>query len=502
MHEPSPSRPRPVSPYLRGDPEPEPVTDDDIAFPSTDASDDVPRDTDDELDAATHSQTISCEVPRPVPPGPDAPELRIELEPRYEWGSLPGGTDPALSVLLTLTPSGPGLGKLAGGPAAHIVLALDVSASMRDADKFPAMLEALANLVDDLRSAPGQDVLLSLVVFARGAKTLLQAVPAAQLDTRTVIELVRSTPLLFGNYTDAVGALSRATRLALESHRSNRALPVRICLLTDGRPQDVEGAAHKIARIAHLPIDVDALAFGADADVDALKRIVCGRRGGSVKHVRDETLSDAFQRMADSARRVVARLALLRIQTARGVVGGSAHRFRPARHAFGDDAFVRGRVFEQDIGTLESGRAYSLLFQVRLPQTHDDVTEIGSVSLRVPGFGGAREFRCHLAVPRHRGPLPASPDPLVTEARTIVDAIGNEDPDVLLAALRARRKLYLAERRDPYLLEVVDKAIVELQTVGSLGSLTSNERAALTAHTASAGPGGSSRARRREYSFG
>ena len=42
-------------------------------------------------------------------------------------------------------------------------------------------------------------------------------------------------------------------------------------MLTDGKIQDVGGARHKVARISHMPIDVDAIAFGSDCDVERLK---------------------------------------------------------------------------------------------------------------------------------------------------------------------------------------------------------------------------------------
>jgi hypothetical protein len=63
-------------------------------------------------------------------------------------------------------------------------------------------------------------------------------------------------------------------------------MPIRICLLTDGRPQDVDRTRHVVSKIAALPVDFDALAFGADADVVLLQGIVSGGRGGTVKQVR------------------------------------------------------------------------------------------------------------------------------------------------------------------------------------------------------------------------
>jgi hypothetical protein len=372
---------------------------------------------------------------------------------------------------------------------------------MNHPDKYPVLTKALEGMIEDLQDSGGRDVLLSLVAFAKGAETRFRDVPVSRLSGRDVIEALDKSPLRFGRYTDIVGALGRAGKIAYDSHKANPILPVRIYVMTDGKPQDVEGAAEMMQRVGKLPVDVDAFAFGADSDVGLMKRLISGHRGGTVKHLRKETLGEAYGRVGEVAQRVVAKRALLSVELGAGVVGGAAFRFRPARHAYGQNAFEHGRLFEADLGTLEAGRAYSLLLQVRLPQTSGGDTEIGTVKLRVPGWGGPQEFRATLAIPRHTDATTIEADPVVEEARQVLEALDDEDPETLLKALRARRKMYIAERRDPYLLEVVDKAIAELEEAGNLEALSSNERAALTAHTATAGSG-KPPASRREYTFG
>jgi hypothetical protein len=468
-------------------------TDDEFEFDSV-ADDDVE---DGDARSSTH-----FDVPAPQAPRPGQPEIEVRIDVRYEWGSLPAAADPAMNVLVRLTPYGGTLSEITGGPDVHLVLALDISASMSHRDKLPVLEEALRGLVDEIQTSEGGEVLLTVIVFAKGSKTLYHAIPASQLAADDLIEAIRSSPLLYTRYSDAVGALSRATRVALDSHRKNLALPVRIVLLTDGNLQDEDGAAHKIARIAHMPIDIGALAFGADADVACLKRVVGGRRGGTVKHVRKETLEEAFRRLAMTGRRVAARLSLLRFETASGVVGGAAFRFRPARHAYGECAFDQGRVFETDLGTLECGRSYSLLFQIRLPETDAYESEIGEIVLRVPSFGGPKEFRRILGIPRHQERVDMLHDPVVAEARSIVEAIDSTGSETLLQGLRARRKLYVEEHRDPYLLQVLDKAIAELEEAGDLDALSNEERAALDAHTITVDLGRPPLPNRREFTFG
>ncbi len=448
------------------------------------------------------SPTVSVPLVEPLSVASPVGELTVEMEPRFEWGSAPGDSDPVMSVLLTLTPRGASLIDRGDGPVAHLILALDVSASMNHPDKYPVLTQALEGMLGDLQASDGPDVLLSVVAFAKGAEVIIRNVLASELTARDLISAVDRCPLRFGRYTDLVGALSRAGRIAYDTQRDDPTLPVRVYVMTDGRPQDVDAAAAMMQRIGKMPIDVDALAFGADADVSAMQALVSGHRGGTVKHVRKETLGEAYERISAVARRVVSKRALLSLDLGRGVVGGSVYRFRPGRHAYGSDAFVGGTHFEADLGTLEVGRAYSLLFQVRLPQTSADDTEIGEAVLRVPDFGGPREYRCTLAIPRHQDAQTIQADPVVVEARQVLEALEDADPEAMLRALRARRKLYISERRDPYLLEVVDKAIAELQERGTLDALSSNERAALTAHTATAGSSSKPSAGKREYTFG
>ena len=93
-------------------------------------------------------------------------------------------------------------------------------------------------------------------------------------------------------------------------------------------------------------------------------------------------------------------------------------------------------------------------------------------------------------------------DPIVAEARSIVEAIDSTGAETLLQGLRARRKIYLEERRDPYLLQVLDKAIAELESSGDLDGLTNEERAALEAHTITVDLGRPPPPNRREHTFG
>jgi uncharacterized protein YegL len=435
-----------------------------------------------------------------LPPIGGGSALSVGIDARFEVSSVPADSDPVVNLLLTVHPDGPPLCDPASGPVAHVILALDLSASMNKPDKYPVLTEALTGMLYELRSNSAADVLVSIVVYAYGSEILVRDASAKSLDPREVLAKIDASPLRFGRYTDIVGALTRSGSIAKRALLANRAMPVRIYLLTDGQPQDMDGARAVLAKIAKMPVDVDALAFGADADVSSLQRLVSGGRGGTVKQVRSDTLSEAFGRIAEVAQRVVANRALFDLELASGVVGGEAYRFRPARHHYGDDAFAGGRHFSRDLGTLESGRPYTLLFEVRLPRAaHDSETAVGLVTLRVPGFGGARIFEKLLAMPRHAGPAVES-DPEVVAAREVVAALSGDDPQAMLRALQVRRRIYAEERRDRHVLGVIDKAIKELEEHGSLAKLSASEHAALLSHTCTAGGSGRPAPRRSEPS--
>src|SRR5207248_804524 len=142
-----------------------------------------------------------------------------------------------------------------------------------------------------LRKPEAAPVLLSVVVFAYGAETLFYGIDSKELAPRKLLDALDKSELRFTRYTDVVGALRRAGRIAIDSLQRNKAMPVRIVLLTDGRPQDVGGARGVMEKIHAMPVDLDGLGFGEDADIPCLTSLVAGGRGGTVKHVRADTIA-------------------------------------------------------------------------------------------------------------------------------------------------------------------------------------------------------------------
>jgi len=419
-----------------------------------------------------------------VMPPPPPPHADIELRARFEFASVPADEAPEMGVLVEVEAEGLPLREGRDGPVAHVILALDLSASMNHRDKYPVLRDAVERMLADLRSAGSAEVLISLVGFSRGAQVLLRETSAKRIRPERLFDALERHKLCFGNYTDIAGALSRAGRIAFDQCRISRTMPVRVYLLTDGRPQDVEGARAAAERLSKVPCDVHALAFGADADVAILQDLFAGRRGGTVKSVRKETIRSAFERVAEVAQRVVATRALISLDLQPGVVGGDVFRYRPARVRFPDPAFEDGKRFSADLGTIETGRTYTLLLEVRPPEREEKETHIGDVVVQIPGFGGAITTRLPLKIRRTpAGSLVGAIDPTVRTARDILDALTDEDPEVALRALRLRRKLYEQEKRDPGLLRLLDRSIKMLEASGSLDGLTRGEFATLRAHT-------------------
>lgn len=429
-------------------------------------------------------------------------DVRVEIRTRIEYPSIPRTLDPIANVLVDITPHGPPVVRPGAGPVAHVILLLDLSASMNHPDKYPVLTEALSGMLQELASPQSADVLLSVVLFAWGSEILLRDVPAKSLVPRQVLSSIDASPLRFGRYTDAAGALRLAGRIAADQLRANRGMPTRIYLLTDGKPQDVPLTTENFGRLRAFSVDVDSLAFGADADVGLLQGLVSGGRGGTVKLVRSDTLGDAFGRIAEVAQRVVCNRAVVEFAPTRGVMARAAYRYRPGRHKFDDPALLGNAAFRADLGALESGRTYSLLFELRIPESEADVTDVGRIGLRIRRADSVRDFAATVVVPRTDGTSLPEPDGDVAAARDVLAALTGDDVETQLRALRLRRDAYVLERRDPRIVAILEKAIRSLESEGSLAALTVQECAAIQSHTCTAGGARPPAARSRQYSAG
>jgi len=413
---------------------------------------------------------------------------QIEVRTVYQYSSVPADDPPLLGILVEVQVFGEPIVSKDEAAVGHVVLALDLSASMRHPDKYPVLREAVGSMLDDLQEEDAANVLLSIVVFSRRSEVLFREIPAKNLGKDLLFRAIEQSRQCFGNYTDIPGALSHAGRIAYDQCRKSRTMPVRIYLLTDGKPQDIAGATAMSDKLSHVRADLHALAFGSDADVRILQDLFAGKRGGTVKSVRKETIGSAFERVAAVAQRVVANRCLVDVKLSPGVVGGNAFRYRPARVKFPDPAFGDGKHFRTDLGTIEEGRKYGMLFEIRPPEREEGVTELGEVSVSIPSWGGPIVHTVPLSIPRTSpGSLPGEEETAVRTARDILDALSDQDPKTALRALRLRRSIYEQEKRDEGLLNLLDKAIGMLESTGTLDALAPDDYATLMAHTCTSG---------------
>ena len=100
-------------------------------------------------------------------------ELDIGLIPRFELASAPAYTEAPVHMLLTIAPRGPPIVDASTGPVAHVILALDVSASMNDPLKYSKLTEALHTMIYRLQAPDAAQVLVSVILFAYGAETIM-----------------------------------------------------------------------------------------------------------------------------------------------------------------------------------------------------------------------------------------------------------------------------------------------------------------------------------------
>jgi len=401
---------------------------------------------------------------------------RVEIRTRTDRVPGSAGSAAEVHVIVDLVPRGPPLIDPSTGPVAHLIFVIDVSAGMNRPDRFPAVARSLRRALRDLARPAAPPSLVSLIAFAGRAKTLLRGVPARDVDPAEAVRALATSPLVFTPSSGVAGALRRAGKIACGQLRARKAMPVRVCLITEGRPQDVARTSRIMTRIRSLPVDVRALTFGDDADVAYLRGLVSGGRGGTAEGVRPESVDAALRGAARVPRDAVSNRAILQFELARGVEGVDAWRRCPGRHRFGDGAFVCDSTFRCDVGTIESDQTYSLRFVLRVPESSAAATPLGRLSLRLRGIGGPRIFE-H-AVSMEGGELRAES----AAARRDVDAPKTHDVETRLMALRVRRRLYRTEGRDPDVIGVIGKAIAALESVGSLAGLSVSEFETLRVH--------------------
>ncbi|MEO0896010.1 MAG: VWA domain-containing protein [Bacteroidota bacterium] len=133
----------------------------------------------------------------------------------------------------------------------NLILLLDVSASMKQADRLPLLKEAFANLLSYMRPEDR----ISVVVFSSDAKVLIEGVSAIEKD-----RILKSIDKLGGGGgTKSKSALKKTQRLAIDNM-----IPAgnnRIIMATDGY-MDAEALYNTASKISNQNIALSIFSFG------------------------------------------------------------------------------------------------------------------------------------------------------------------------------------------------------------------------------------------------
>jgi hypothetical protein len=259
----------------------------------------------------------------------------------------------------------------------------------------------------------------------------------------------------------------------------------RVYVLTDGELGDAAACASLLRSFPEARIEVHAYGFGAHFNASSLKELLREQLGGSVKPIcNEQDIFGIFAHLAELNQRVVARDARLSVRFSEEVDCGDAFSFRPQERYLGR---VEGRSLSRELGRLESGRSYALLFEVRLPPGEGRGTTIGEVTLSFTRGAAPESLRADIVAPRHEGGPEelSSEDPEVRDAAAIVAVLARAgDKDAEQRAVRAKLELAQREKRDPGLLEALQKQLDILE--GRSASLNSADVQYLDADMSSA----------------
>ena len=363
----------------------------------------------------------------------------------------------------------------------HLLLVLDVSGSMDHPDKYPFLLQAVQQLASS--HSLSSDDTLTIVLFSEDSDLIVASRPFLQCQSELaqIIHRIEQSKVRFGGHTYLAPALKEALGQARSFRNVFPDAVNRLYILTDGQIHDKGGACQHTAEIRGLDVEINAYGFGHDFDDAALREVMQGCRGATIKPIScTEELIGTFGHIADVSGNIVATDAEFSFALASDVHVGDAFRYRPRDEYFGGKAFDSHKVFHTEIGALERNRNYSFCFEVGLRPSQPGRQEIGVVTLRYT-FGKRR------VIQRQRVRIMRTADAALTsqidrEAQAVFDVVsGLRHSDVAsqLKRLRARRMLAVQARSHPSIIQAFDKAIEELEQRGSLAALTPAEERVL-----------------------
>jgi uncharacterized protein YegL len=161
--------------------------------------------------------------------------------------------------------------RLAGRPL-HFIFLLDASGSMSVDGKIDALNQAIRDALPHLRDLASQnpfvEIMVRAVAFSDGARW--------HIGDPSPIHDVSWPPVVAGGYTDLGAALVKVAEVLTVPPMEARAFPPVLVVVSDGRPtDDFEAGLERLMaepwgrRAVRL-----AIAIGADADLDVLRRFI------------------------------------------------------------------------------------------------------------------------------------------------------------------------------------------------------------------------------------
>jgi tRNA A-37 threonylcarbamoyl transferase component Bud32 len=366
----------------------------------------------------------------------------------------------------------------------HFCLLLDVSGSMRvganDVDlsgqKYWPLLQATQYLV----SALPVHSLISILVFAERSDLIIAAKLVDECKSLNIggrDGLIDASPVAQspGRYTNLNAALSKAFEITRQLQRPN--LVHRLVLLTDGQIHDIESCSPLFDQIRASSAEIYAYGFGTDWQVEPLKTMLTGCRGGSFKPVSTSPsvstfdITSTFSRIAQASQNIVATNASLEVAFSPQVKPGDAFRYSPVARLLGSNVYANN-VFRTGIEALELGQEYTWCFEVRLQPSNESVQQIGTALLRYNHQGNDVAQSQTILVERDTDPKRFRlKDDEVEEVFTFLEMLRNADPQKQLQALIARLDIATRKGYDPEHLNALKNAITVLQSGGRIEDL-------------------------------
>lgn len=176
---------------------------------------------------------------------------------------------------------------------------------------------------------------------------------------------------------------------------------------------------------------------------------------------------NTFAHIANVNKRLIAQEAMLTLEFDSNITCGDAWAFRPQERHLGR---IQSRRIVREIGAVEAGRIYSLLFEVRLPPSVEPRTPVARIKLSWRDNRARQEYVSTIYAPRLLSADQTLPRmaPEMAQIFSILDALRHpNNSEAELRALKARRELAIIEGRDPGLIAALEKQIdvIEGRTV-------------------------------------